>query len=131
MIYPQQPTAFNGAIATLERINDLLKDSASYRVQEDILNYKANIRELIKESLPFLKKQQHDKLLRDWYKLQSYEITINDFSVSYDRELIEELDKLDLWLRKWLHKEKVTFWKHDKTKSGFEAVAENYGIKTD
>jgi len=119
---------FNGSFQTLLRIDELLKHCSTYRVNDNIIGYKANLREVYKETLGFLETKERTKALKDWAKIEGYTITEQEYTILFDKELWIDLDKFDMWIRLKLHKKGVTFAKNKKAIDGMAKIMQRYKL---
>lgn len=125
---PEEP-AFNGAIQTLNRIDELIQHISAYRVNGHIIGLKENLGELLIEAQGFLTKPEFKKAWRDWDSIDSYSIDIDkDDNVIYDSALPFKLFKFSAWLRLRLHKHNITMPKKGAFVDGFNRTYSRYGL---
>ena len=121
--------AFNGSVQTLDRINDLLVHCSLYAVNDHILGYYRNLKELFKESQGFLSQAELKTAWNKWEKVRAYTLaqdTENNLIV--DSELFEALEGFDFWIRKKLHNHKVTMALKQEWLSGMEKINRRYKL---
>lgn len=111
MTEDKQVPAFNGAVNTLDRINQLLIDMQKYRVNNNPLGHRANLFELYKEVYPMLTQKEQEKAKKQRRIIKEYAVTQDEDTgeLFFDEELFDELDELDLYLRSALVKKKISF----------------------
>ncbi len=101
-------TAFNMGLATLERINNLLRGLANYNIINDVSGIKNTILELYKETSVYLNKEQKKEGNEFWDTIEEYKVkSIDSTSISYNPELLGHLHDFDFWLREILHKKGI------------------------
>jgi len=123
-------SAFNGALHTLERINELINHIIAYRVNNHIIGFKENLAELLNETQGIFNKQEFKKAWADWEKIEKYEIIIDDDgNISYDPELYIKLLKFSSWIRLRLQRHKVTWASKDEIQKGVTYLQKKYGLK--
>lgn len=124
-----QQFSFNMSLQTLSRIDEILKDCSFYAVNNNILGYMRNLRELNKEAVGFYDKEELKKSFGFWRIINKYEkdIIMSEEKLSYDEKLIVVLDTFDIWVRILLHKKKITFSMKD-AKSGLNRLDQKYGL---
>ncbi len=95
---------FNMGIATLQRIDDILKDLSEYNVNQNFLAVKYNLLELYKESLIVLVKD--DKVLEEaakqWKVIKEKNIEANRSGLDFDDDVPDLLTEFEFFLRKKL-----------------------------
>lgn len=102
-------SAFNGALHTLDRINELIQHISIYTVNDHFYGLKQNLRELLIEGQGFLSKTEYQKAWKDWLKIDSKTLKYDSLgNIIFDDELPNMLYKFSGWLRYKLHKHKVT-----------------------
>lgn len=121
--------AFNGSLQTLDRIHALLNDASKYVVNEHLLGYKANLRELFKESQGFLNAAERKRAWSMWLKIAAIPIIRDDEdNITFDSQLWDLLEAFDFWLRFKLHKHHVTMVTKQQLEFGISKIAKKYGI---
>lgn len=123
-----QDTPFNMAIKTLERIHDLLIDCAGYCVNNNVIAYKRNLKEIWKEANGHLTKPERTIATNKWGVIDKIEIKVYDEAVIFDSKLWGLLDDFDFWIRKKLHEHNLTFSQKELNK-GLEAQRHKYGLE--
>ena len=95
---------FSMSIATLERINELLKELHNTWIDGDILKIQRLLFSLYKELYPFLDKKERiwgDKKTEIIWESLTFDEESQNFS--YSDGLSRDLNQLDFWLRDKLH----------------------------
>lgn len=103
-------SAFNGAVQTLGRIDELIRHISSYNVNDELKGVYENLSELYIESQGFLSKPELKTLKNKWDKVNySWKKTIikNDEYI-YCSDLKSVLWSFSAWIRLRLHRHKVT-----------------------
>lgn len=121
----------NGSALTIRRIDALLRDISFYSVSESARGFRNNLRELWKETQGYLPKNSYSKAVKDWASIESYDITVNsnNYTVSYDKKLLLELQSFHTWLLLRLHRAGVTMGKKPDPLGGFGKMVRTYGVK--
>lgn len=123
-----QDTPFNMAIATLERIDELLKDCANYCVNNHVIAYKRNLKEVLKEAWGHLTKEERKVSINKWTSINEIKIVVLEDGLEYDSKLKDLLEDFDFWIRWKLHDHNLTFSRKEANK-GLEAQYNKYGVK--
>lgn len=118
---------FNFSFKTMERMHNLLVDCSHYAANKDIPAWKENLKELYKEFLPWLSKEEKKTARNKWGKIEKWEIEINEFTVTYDTDLIPALDGFDFWIRGQMFKHKLSFSKTELSR-GLTGQYKKYGL---
>ena len=122
-------SAFNGALHTLERINELINHISIYYVNDHWIGLKKNLAELLIESQGFLSKPEYQKAWKDWALIDSKSIWFdNRGNVHYDDDLPKLLFKFSAWLRYKLHKHKVTMAGKSEIEDGLKRMYGKYKL---
>jgi len=117
----EENTPFNGSLDTLSRIHQLIIDISDYRINQNWLGMRENLGELLNEGQGCLHKAEFVKAWKDWEKIESFDISINDEGVvSFDSELPIKLKKFSSWLRLRLYRHNLTM---AKSFSGMDKMA--------
>jgi hypothetical protein len=125
-----QESAFNGALHTLDRVNELIKSVTSYRVNEHLLGFKLNLRELLIEGQGFLKQPEFKEAWLKWAEIESFPVVIDreEGKVSFDHRLWPKLDDFNSWLRLKLHENHVTMVSRKEWEAGISKVRKRLGL---
>lgn len=125
-----QDSPFNGSLDTLSRINQLITDISSYRVNNHWLGMKENLGELLNEAQGCLSKAEYKKAWADWEKIEAQQIVINDDeSISFDENLPVMLKRFSSWLRLKLYRHNLTMAKTSGGLDKLQMMYNRYGIK--
>lgn len=117
---------FNGSLATLIRIDELLRDCSYCRVNHQWIGWQNNLLQAYKEGFDWLteKEQKEGRFLMTMCsKLDAEEQT-----VSINEKDILRLDDYEIKLRQRLKKQGLTFKAKDLT-SREDRLRKNYGIQ--
>lgn len=121
--------AFNGSLHTLDRINGLLVDICVYSVNDHILAYKNNLRELFKETQGFLTKPEFKLAWDKWQEILKFEIVkTDDDTIKFDSKLADLLQTFDFWLRLKLHRHHITMATKKEYLLGMEKIKKKYNL---
>ena len=103
-------SAFNGAVQTLSRIDELIRHISSYNVNDELKGVYENLSELYIESQGFLSKPELKTLKNKWDNVNIYwkKTTIKEEEYIYSSELKRVLWSFSAWIRLKLHRHKVT-----------------------
>lgn len=125
-----QEAAFNGALHTLDRVNDIIKSVTAYHVNQHIQGYKANLDELMIESQGFLKKGELEEGWTAWEHIESFPIRRDEDldRLVFDSRLWEHLNLFNRWLRLKLHENHVTMVDRKEWESGIMKVRKKMGL---
>ena len=122
-------SAFNGALQTLERINELIQHISIYSVNDHWIGLKKNLMELLIETQGFLGKTEYQKAWKDWSLIDSKTLKYNERGiVTYDEELPRLLIKFSAWIRYKLHKHKVTMAGKKEIQDGIKRLYGKYNL---
>jgi hypothetical protein len=122
---------WNGSLATLERIHNLICDITRYDVNGNFLGYRNNLKELYFETRGFLSKPERIKARKEWEAIESMTLIVDaeNGTASYDLLLPKALDRFNSWLRLRLHRHNVTMAKGDLAQLGLSFQRKKYGLR--
>lgn len=102
--FTEQPT-FNMAIATLERINNLLVQISTEQIRRRTILIQRLLYELYKEIYPFMNDEERTTTLTKWLKLRESGVFQDpNGKTTFRPELLNQLDQFDFYLRDLLNK---------------------------
>jgi len=107
MIQQEQP--FNMALATLERINNLLIKLQEYNLGGNVAGIKNTLLEVYKELYPFLDIGEKKTAQSKWIKISGCFVKwVSHNELRFDSNLYDMLFDFDFWLRNKLYKKGLT-----------------------
>jgi len=122
-------SAFNGALQTLFRIDELIRHISIYSVNDHIVALKKNLSELLIETQGFLSKPEYIKAWKDWEYIETKKLSFDKKgNIDYDSELPNLLFKFSAWLRYKLHKHEVTMASKKDFLNGLQRLNQRYRI---
>ena len=96
----EQNTVFNMAIATLQRIDDLLKTLSTFHMTNNIIGSRSTILELYKEVYIFMNDEHREDAAKMWRYIYHAEIKVKDANtISYNPVILDRIHEFDFWLR--------------------------------
>lgn len=124
---------FTGSIQSIIRLDQLLKDCSSYAVNEIVIGFRNNLREVLKEGQGYLTRQEYIKAFKDWKEIEGYDISIDEdnITVKFDSALLKKLHEFDFWLRHRLFKRGATMGAKAEFTHGMQKLMTKYGIERD
>lgn len=126
----EEGAVFNGSLATLERIHNLIVDITRYDVNFNLLGYRNNLKELYFESRGFLDKKERVQARNTWEKIKGLKCVVDHERGTsvYAPELPDLLDLFNSWLRLRLHRHNVTMAKKDLMNIGVNFQRRRYKL---
>ena len=125
-----EDNVFNGSLATLMRIDELIRHISIYRVNHHLLGFKENLGELLIESQGFLNFHENKKAWDDWENINNLKLDFDsDGNVIFDDSLFNALVELSSYLRLRLKKNKVTWAKARDFGDNFNNFYKKYGLR--
>lgn len=127
----ESESAFNGAVLTLKRIDELIRHISFYAVNDHLIGYKRNLSELLIESQGCLNKTEYIKAWRDWALIEQKFISVKiiEDKLIYDIELKPLLFKFNAWIRLKLHRHLVTWAGKKELRDGLTSQYKKYGLQ--
>lgn len=124
---------FTGSVQSILRLDQLLKDCSFYSVNDILIGFKNNLREILKEGQGYLSSQELKKAVKDWDEIESFDIVVdeNNMVVKFDHDLLKKLHKFDFWVRMRLFKRGALMGSKKEHAFGMKKLMKKYGINQD
>ncbi len=122
--------AFNGSLQTLDRIHELLQHCSAYCVNEHVVGYRQNLKEIFKEAQGFLSKAELLVANKKWGEVEGYSVVVDQErdTATFDEGLLVALEAFDFWIRLKLHRHHVTMASKREFQHGLKHMMSRYGL---
>ena len=121
---------FNFSIATLDKLNNEMKDCNHSLKSHNVLDYLTNLEIFYKSAKPFLKKDQINEANNKWDYIKKFSIEVGEDYYEYDSKLPTLLIDFDFFLTDCLHKNGISYSNKEANK-GLDYQYKKYGINNE
>lgn len=118
---------FNFSLATLDKLNDEMKDCNRALKSHNVFDYLSSIEIFYKSTKPFLTQEQIIEVEKQWVEISKLSVAYGEDFIEYDDKLPKLLITFDFFLTNCLHKNGVSFSSKEVNK-GLEYQYKKYGL---
>lgn len=121
---------FNFSLATLNKLNDEMKECNQALKRHNILDYYTMMEIFYKSTSPFLNVEQSKKAIELWEGIQKLHIEPGEDFIEFDSKLPAKLKELDFFLTECLHINGISYSNKEVNK-GLDYQYKKYGIDSE
>lgn len=115
----EEVAGFNGSLATLERIDIVIRNCIEADFHDDVMLQKKCLISWFKRISPYLKEEEFKHGLSTINNLENEKIERNGGSITFSYKLKQLLNEFEIWLEQKSFKYNLTMMKGDRTDPRF------------